>query len=188
MATCFEHRAKRRYARASMLLRIIIISLLYNLHRVFKRLDERVAAAAVGSDQRAKLRRFARRLRVVADEIGQHAATLSAFEETPAGEWEALAVRRRADLTTEFFEFLETLAAAAGDDMARREGVTPFRRNQFWPGHLKSLACKSISGTCKIVPFIDIWMCYAAPAGILISRHKLAELKVMGRHPCGNLP
>lgn len=101
-----------------------------NLHRVFKRLDERVAAAAVGSDQRAKLRRFARRLRVVADELGQHAATLAAFEKTPAGEWEALAVRRRADLTIEFFEFLETLAAAAGDDMARREGVTPFHRNQ----------------------------------------------------------
>ncbi|KAK9840732.1 hypothetical protein WJX81_001023 [Elliptochloris bilobata] len=88
---------------------------------VFKRLDERVAAAPSGSDARAALRRFARRLRSVAEETRAHAATLAAFEGTPGGEWEALAVKRRRDLTAEFFEYLQTLAAAAGDDLARRE-------------------------------------------------------------------
>jgi hypothetical protein len=88
-----------------------------------KRLDERIAAAAAGSDARAELRRFARRLRSVAAEMAAHAGTLAAFEATPASEWEALAAARRRDLTAEFFEFVQTLAAAAGDDAARREGA-----------------------------------------------------------------
>jgi len=91
--------------------------------RVMKRLDERIAAAAAGSDARAELRRFARRLRSVAAEMAAHAGTLAAFEATPASEWEALAAARRRDLTAEFFEFVQTLAAAAGDDAARREGA-----------------------------------------------------------------
>ena len=90
---------------------------------MFKRLDEKIAAAAVGSDARAALRRFARRLRSVSEEMRAHAATLEAFEKTPGEEWEALAVKRRRDLTAEFFEYLQTLAAAAGENMARREGA-----------------------------------------------------------------
>ena len=90
---------------------------------VFKRLDEKVAAAAMGSDARAALRRFARRLRSVSEEMRAHAATLAAFEGTPGEEWEALAAKRRRDLTAEFFEYLQTLAAAAGDNTARREGA-----------------------------------------------------------------
>lgn len=90
---------------------------------LFKRLDEKIAAAAMGSDARAALRRFARRLRSVSEEMRAHAATLEAFEGTPGEEWEALAVKRRRDLTAEFFEHLQTLAAAAGDNTARREGA-----------------------------------------------------------------
>ena len=90
---------------------------------MFKRLDEKIAAAAMGSDSRAALRRFARRLRSVSEEMRAHAATLEAFEVTPGEEWEALADKRRRDLTAEFFEYLQTLAAAAGDNMARREGM-----------------------------------------------------------------
>lgn len=91
--------------------------------RVMKR---RVRAGRSGRDalvQRAELRRFARRLRSVAAEMAAHAGTLAAFEATPASEWEALAAARRRDLTAEFFEFVQTLAAAAGDDAARREGA-----------------------------------------------------------------
>ena len=146
---------------------------------LFKRLDEKVAAAAMGSDARAALRRFARRLRSVSEEMRAHAATLAAFEGTPGEEWEALAAKRRCDLTAEFFEFLQTLAAAAGDNTARREGaprpisqspaITPqgMRRLQLpaitwlheaccWP--LQKLSVKIVMhADCRMLA----WVCHA---------------------------
>lgn len=95
---------------------------------VLKRMEERAALLENGDNEEEarKLRRNARRLKSVSDELSEYAALVSKFRESPSAEWESMVALFRNSLAGDFFNYIElrvraaaSAAAAAGEESSR---------------------------------------------------------------------
>lgn len=93
---------------------------------VFRRMEERAAAMADGGGDQRAMRRSARRLKSVSDELAEYAALVDKFRAAPSRDWEALVAQHRNALGGEFFNYIElrvraatAVAAAAGQDESK---------------------------------------------------------------------
>ena len=95
---------------------------------VLKRMEERASQLETGENEEEarKLRRNARRLKSVSDELADYAALVSKFRESPSAEWESMVALFRNSLAGDFFNYIElrvraaaSAAAAAGEESSR---------------------------------------------------------------------
>jgi len=94
---------------------------------VLTRMEERAAQLENSEEDEARrLRRNARRLRSISDELGEYGKLVTKFRESPSAEWESMVALHRNSLASEFFNYIElrvraaaSSAAAAGDETSR---------------------------------------------------------------------
>lgn len=85
---------------------------------VFERLDERISILDQGSDEQRNLKKIARRLKIVSDEMADYAALMEIFRKAPSRDWEGLVAQKRSSLGQDFFNYMELRISAAGSAAA----------------------------------------------------------------------
>ncbi|CAL8466136.1 g5672 [Coccomyxa elongata] len=89
---------------------------------VLERLDDRMAAEANPSDK-SKLKKLARRLRSVHEELKEYSELLQSFQERGVHEWESIVAANRPSFTSEFFQHAENLIKAAHNSPEDQEDL-----------------------------------------------------------------
>lgn len=79
-------------------------------------------SSETNSKEKIGLKKLARKLKEVHEELQQHIAVLETFLAAPEAEWESLVVADRGFLTTNFFAHIENLIRANHDDEKRADG------------------------------------------------------------------
>eukprot|EP00887_Chlorella_sp_A99_P001218 scaffold14.g1218.t1 len=77
-----------------------------------------------GEDEGAALRRLARQLSSVHEEVSSYEGAIAAFRDAPSREWESMVVTRRTSLGTEFFNYLELKIRAAHESRREQEALS----------------------------------------------------------------
>ncbi|KAL4537879.1 hypothetical protein Ndes2526B_g04259 [Nannochloris sp. 'desiccata'] len=91
---------------------------------VLIRMEERAVHLEKNEEDEARrLRRNARRLKSISDELGDYGKLVTKFRESPSAEWESMVALHRNSLASEFFNYIElrvraaaSTAAAAGEE------------------------------------------------------------------------
>jgi hypothetical protein len=97
---------------------------------VLKRMEERAVGlennGGNDEDEARRLRRNARRLQSISDELGEYGNLVTKFRDAPSVEWESMVALHRNSLASEFFNYIElrvraaaSAAAAAGEESSR---------------------------------------------------------------------
>ena len=95
---------------------------------VLKRMEERAVQADIEAEEEEarRLRRTARRLKSVSDELSDYAALVTKYRSAPSREWESMVALYRNALSGDFFDYIElrvraaaAAAAATGQEVSR---------------------------------------------------------------------